>query len=209
MKKLRFLSLVGLTIFLMTVLVPQTVYAGRGDGRRNYWRDGRRHHRDYRYHRYRPTPRKEIRIRFTDRDIDRLIVIGGIYFLSKAISEAGERAREREVVYVYPPPPQYIYVPAPPPQPTYTPLVSTTVVTVRNATNWYIKVSINGTELDLYPGYEQAVSWTYTGRGQYVEARAYQDRYYNRLVGTYQGNLVGYQIPWRLNFDYGSFVLDP
>jgi hypothetical protein len=108
------------------------------------------------------------------------------------------------VVHVSPPPPRYVYVPSP--QPTYTPSVSTTVVTVRNATNWYILVNINGMELSLYPGYEQAVSWTYTGRGHYIEARAYLGPYHQESVGTYQGNLVGYQIPWKLNFDYGSFA---
>lgn len=162
--------------------------------------DQRQHHRYYRYRR--DKPRKTIRMRFTDKDIDRLIVIGGIYFLSKAISEIGQRPRE--VVYVSPPPPRYIYVPSP--QPTYTPSVSTTVVTVRNATNWYVLVNINGMELNLYPRGEQAVSWMYTGRGRYIQAWAYLDPYHQQLVGTYQGNLIGYQIPWRLNFDYGSFA---
>ncbi|MBZ9572687.1 hypothetical protein KJA17_00615 [Patescibacteria group bacterium] len=196
-KRLRFLSLVGLAIFLMvTMTIPQAAYAGRG--RKDYRRrDGRQYHREWRCprcHRYRRhcKCRKEIRIRFTDRDIDRLLVIGGIYFLSKAISECRPK---KEVVYV-----------SPSPQPTYTPTAyATTVVTIRNSTSWYVVVDIDGIEVNLYPGYEQAVSWTYTGTGQYVEARAYQDRRHKRLVGSYQGNLVGYQVPWRLNFEPRSF----
>jgi len=149
----------------------------------------------------RDEPKKTIRIRFTDKDTNRLIAIGGIYFLSKAISEAG---RTKEVVYVSPPP-QYSYAAS---QPTYTPIASAAVtVTVRNSTGWYLVVNINGRQLNLYPGYEQSVSWIYTGQGQYVEAMAYLDPYHQQLAGTYQGNLVGYQIPWRLNFDYGSFTV--
>lgn len=189
-KKLRFLMVIGLILSISLLIAAPPVYAGRG--RKDYRRDGRH----YRYP-YRPYPKERIRIRFTDKDIDRLIVIGGIYFLSKAISEA----RKPEVVYVSPPPP--IYVPSP--QPTYTPVVPISTVTVRNATNWYISVNINGVELNLYPGYEQTVSWTYTVAGHYIEAKAYLDRYHQQLVGTYQGNLVGYQIPWRLNLDYCSF----
>jgi len=188
-KRLSFLSLSVLifSILMMTIVSP--VYAGRD---RNRGRQDRRYHR----------PRREkIRKRSTDKDIDRLIAIGGIYFLTKAISEAGRRPRKK--VYVSPPPPRYIYVPSP--QPTYTPSAFTSVVTVRNATNWYVLVNVNGMELNLYPGCEQAVSWVYTGRGQYIEARAYLDAYRNSLAGVYQGNLVGYQIPWRLNFDYCSF----
>lgn len=188
-------GIIGVSVLISSVLAATPVASA------HTWRhDKGRHHRDYRFRRYRP--RKTLRIRFTDKDIDRLIVIGGIYFLTKAISEIGQRPRE--VVYVSPPPPRYIYVPSP--QPTYTPSVSTTVVTVRNATNWYVLVNINGMELNLYPGSEQAVSWTYTARGHYIEATAYFDPYYQELVGTYQGNLIGYQIPWRLNFDYGSFA---
>lgn len=151
----------------------------------------------------RDEPKKTIRIRFADKDIDRLIAIGGIYFLTKAISEAGKQPQK--VVHVSPPPPRHTYVPSP--QPIYTPGVSSTVVTVGNATNWYVLVNINGMDLNLYPGGEQGLSWTYTGRGHYVEAEAYLDPYHQELVGTYQGNLVGYQIPWRLNFDYGSFTV--
>jgi len=180
------------SVFISSVIAVSPVASART--RRH---DQRQHHRYYR-----SKPRKTIRIRFTDKDIDRLIVIGGIYFLTKAISEAGRRPPE--VVYVSPPPPRRIYVPSP--QPTYTPSVSTTVVTVRNATNWYVLVNINGMELHLYPGREQAVSWTYTGGGHYIKAWAYLDPYHQELVGTYQGNLIGYQIPWRLNFDYGSFA---
>jgi len=151
----------------------------------------------------RDEPKKTIRIRFADKDIDRLIAIGGIYFLTKAISEAGKRPQK--VVHVSPPPPRHTYVPSP--QPIYNPRVSSTVVTVGNATNWYVLVNINGMDLNLYPGGEQDLSWTYTERGHYVEAEAYLDPYHQELVGTYQGNLVGYQIPWRLNFDYGSFAV--
>jgi len=151
----------------------------------------------------RDEPKKTIRIRFADKDIDRLIAIGGIYFLTKAISEAGKRPQK--VVHVSPPPPRR--TPVPLPQPTHTPRVNSNVVTVRNATNWYVLVNINGRDLNLYPGGEQDLSWTYTGRGHYVEAEAYLDPYHQELVGTYQGNLVGYQIPWRLNFDYGSFTV--
>lgn len=198
-RKLRFLSLLAGLIFSISLLtaVPQTVHA-RGKSQKDcWWRDGWRYHRYYRYPRhYRCRPR---RIRFTDKEIDRLIFIGGIYFLSKAISEA---RCKREVVYVFPPP-RYIYVPSP--QPIYTPVAYATTVTVRNSTHWYIVVDINRTKLNLAPGWEQAVSWTYTGRGHYVQAWAYLDPYHQQLAGTYQGNLVGYQIPWRLNFDYGSF----
>ncbi|MFQ6066976.1 MAG: hypothetical protein ACE5K3_06840 [bacterium] len=185
-------GIMGVSVLISSVIAASPV-ASAHTRRHDKWRY-------YRYRKYRP--RKTIRIRFTDKDIDRLIVIGGIYFLTKAISEVGQRPRE--VVYVSPPPTRYIYVPSP--QPTYTPSVSTTVVTVRNATNWYVLVNINGMELNLYPGSEQAVSWTYTARGHYIEARAYLDPYHQELVGTYQGNLIGYQIPWRLNFDYGSFA---
>jgi hypothetical protein len=189
-------GIIGASVLISSVIVAAPV-ASAHTRRHDKWR----HHRDYWYHRHRP--RKTLRIRFTDKDIDRLIVIGGIYFLTKAISEVGRRPRE--VIHVSPPPPRYIHVPSP--QPTYTPSVTTTVVTVRNATNWYVLASINRMELDLYPGSEQALSWTYTGRGHYIEARAYLDPYHRELAGTYQGNLIGYQIPWRLNFDYGSFVL--
>ena len=186
MKKLRVLMVAGL-IFSVSLLMMTPVYAGHGKGGRDY---------RFRYQRY---PRRGIR--FTGRDIDRLIIIGGIYFLTRAISEA----RKPEVVYVYPPPPQYIYVPSP--QPTYTPVVPISTVTVRNVTNWYIVVGIKGMQLNLYPGYEQVVSWIYTGTGQYIEAQAFLDSCHQQLVGTYRGNLVGYQIPWRLNFDYGSFAI--
>lgn len=192
MKKLS-LVLVGVLVFAILSMALSPVYAGRDKGGRDYWRDTTI--RRDRYPRYRRYPR----IRFTGKDIDRLLFVGGIYFLSKAISEA--RRPKKEIIYVSPPP--VVYVSSP--QPTYTPSVSTTVVTVRNVTNWYIVVSINGMQLNLYPGYEQAVSWMYTGMGHYVEARAYQDR---RLVGTYQGNLVGYQIPWILNLDYCSFAVN-
>jgi len=198
-KRRTALGLAG--IMVLSVLISSVIaappVASAHTRRYDHWQ----HRQYYRYRRYRP--RKTIRIRFTDKDIDRLIVIGGIYFLTKAISEIGQRPRE--VVYVSPPPPRYIYVPSP--QPTYTPSVSTTVVTVRNATNWYVLVDIDGMELNLYPGGgEQAISWMYTGRGHYIQARAYLDPWHQQLVGTYQGNLIGYQIPWRLNFDYGSFA---
>lgn len=195
-KKLRFLMVIGLIFSISLLMTASPVSARRG--RRDYWRDGRRYHRHYRrYHR----PRREtIRIRFTDRDIDRLLFIGGIYFLTKAISEAGRR---REVVYVSPPP-QRVYVPAS--QPSYTPTAyATTVVTVRNSTSWYVVVDIAGIEMNLYPGREKTTSWMYIGGGQYVEARAYRDRRHKRLVGIYQGDLMGYQIPWRLNFEPRSF----
>lgn len=196
----RRIALALVSIMVGSILISSVIVAAPVASARTRRDDKRRYHRDYRYRR--PRPKKTIRIRFTNKDIDRLIVIGGIYFLSKAISEAGRRPRE--VVHVSPPPPRYVYVPSP--QPTYTPSVSTTVVTVRNSTDWYILVNINGMELSLYPGYEQAVSWTYTGRGHYIEARAYLGPYHQESVGTYQGNLVGYQIPWKLNFDYGSFA---
>lgn len=196
----RGVALVLAGIIGVSVLISSVIAASPAASAYTRRHDKGRYHRDYRYRRYRP--RKTLRIRFTDKDIDRLIVIGGIYFLTKAISEIGQRPRE--VVYVAPPPPRYVYVT--PPQPTYTPSVSATVVTVRNATNWYILVNINGMELNLYPGSEQAISWTYTARGHHIAARAYLDPYHQELVGTYQGNLIGYQIPWRLNFDYGSFA---
>lgn len=183
-------------LVLISSVIAASPVASAHTRRHDQWR----HERLFRYRRGRP--RKTIRIRFTDKDIDRLIVIGGIYFLSKAISEIGKRPPE--LVYVSPPPPRHIYVPSP--QPAYTPSVSTTGVTVRNATNWYVLVYINGMEFNLYPGRELTVAWTYTGRGHYVEARAYLDPCHRELVGTYQGNLIGYQIPWRLNFDYGSFA---
>jgi hypothetical protein len=197
-KKRTALVLVG--IMVVSILISSVIVASPVASAHTRRQDKWPHHRDYKYRR--PRPKKTIRIRFTDKDIDRLIAIGGIYFLTKAISEAGKRPRE--VVYVSPPPPRCISVPSP--QPTYTPSISTTVVTVRNATNWYVLLNINGMELNLYPGCEQAVSWTYTGRGHYIEASAYCDPCYQKLVGTYQGNLIGYQIPWRLNFDYGSFA---
>lgn len=106
-------------------------------------------------------------------------------------------------ISISPPPPRYIYVPSP--EPIYTPSVSSTVVTVRNATNWYVLVNINGMELDLCPGCQETVSWIYTGKGHAAEARAYLDPSHQKLAGTYQGNLIGYEIPWILNFDYGSF----
>ena len=196
----RRIALVLAGMMAVSVLISSVIVASPVASANTRRHDQRRHHRDYRYRR--DKPRKTIRMRFTDKDIDRLIVIGGIYFLSKAISEVGKRPRE--VVYVSPPPPRYVYVPSP--QPTYTPVVSATVVTVRNATNWYVLVDINGMELNLHPGGEQAVSWRYTGRGHYIQAWAYLDPYHQQLVGTYQGNLIGYQIPWRLNFDYGSFA---
>jgi len=197
-KRRTALVLVG--IMVVSILISSVIAAAPVASAHTRRQDKWPHHRDYRYRR--PEPKKTIRIRFTDKDINRLIAIGGIYFLTKAISEAGKCPRE--VAYVSPPPPRYIYVPSP--QPTYTPSVSTTIVTVRNATNWYVLVNINGMELNLYPGYEQAVSWTYTGRGHYIKARAYLGPYHQESVGTYQGNLIGYQIPWRLNFDYGSFA---
>ncbi len=193
-------ALVLVSIMVGSILISSVIVAAPVASARTRRGDKWPYQRNYRYRR--PEPKKTIRIRFTDKNIDRLITIGGIYFLTKAISEAGKRPQE--VVYVSPPPPRYIYVPSP--QPTYTPSVSTTIVTVRNATNWYVLVNINGMELNLYPGCEQAVSWTYTGGGHYIEASAYCDPRYQELAGTYQGNLIGYQIPWRLNFDYGSFA---
>ncbi len=184
-------------IMVVSVFISSVIAVSPVASARTRRPDQRQH---YRY--YRSKPRKTIRIRFTDKDIDRLIAIGGIYFLTKAISEAGRRPPE--VVYVSPPPPRNIYVPSP--QPTYTPSVSTTAVTVRNSTNWYVSVNIDGMGLNLYPGGEQALSWTYTGREHYIQAWAYLDSCHQELVGTYQGNLIGYQIPWRLNFDYGSFA---
>ncbi len=80
------------------------------------------------------------------------------------------------------------------------------MVTLGNATSWYILVDMNGTEVDLYPGCEESVSWTYTGREQRIRAWAYRDRWYQDLAGTYEGSLIGYQIPWALDFDYGSFI---
>lgn len=195
------IAMVLVGIMVVSVLASSVIAAPSVALARTRRYDQRRHYRYYGYRRDRP--RETLRIRFTDRDIDRLIVIGGIYFLTKAISEIGQRPRE--VVYVSPPPSRCIYVPSP--QPTYTPSVSTTVVTVRNATNWYVLVDIDGMEFNLYPGGgEQAISWTYTGRGRYIQAWAYLDPWHQQLVGTYQGNLIGYQIPWRLNFDYGSFA---
>jgi hypothetical protein len=197
-KRRTALVLVG--IMVVSILISSVIAAAPVASAHTPRQDKWPHQRDYRYRR--PRPKKTIRIRFTDKDIDRIIAIGGIYFLTKAISEAGKRPRE--VVHVSPPPPRYIYVPSP--QPAYTPSVSTTIVTVRNATNWYVLVNINGMELNLSPGCEQAVSWTYTGGEHYIGASAYCDPRYRELVGTYQGNLIGYQIPWRLNFDYGSFA---
>jgi len=194
-------ALVLVGIMVVSILISSMIVAAPVASARTRRDDQWRHGRDYRDRR--PRPKKTIRIRFTDKDINRLIAIGGIYFLTKAISEAGKRPRK--VVHVSPPPPRHTRVPSP--QPTHTPRVSSTVVTVRNATNWYILVNINGMDLNLYPGGEQDLSWTYTGRGHYVEAGAYLDPYHQELVGTYQGNLVGYQIPWRLNFDYGSFTV--
>lgn len=198
-KRRKALVLAG--IMVVSVLISSLIVAAPVASARTRRRDQWRHDRDYRDRRHRP--KKTIRIRFTDKDIDRLIAIGGIYFLTKAISEAGKRPRK--VVHVSPPPPRHTHVPSP--QPTYTPRVSSTVVTVGNATNWYVLVNINGMDLNLYPGSEQGLSWTHTGRGHYVEAEAYLDPYHQELVGTYQGNLVGYQVPWRLNFDYGSFAV--
>lgn len=131
--------------------------------------------------------------------IDRLIAIGAIHLIARAIWEISRCPQE--VVHVSPSPTR-----TPSPQPTYTPSVSATVLTLRNATNWYIVVNMDKREVDLYPGYEQSVSWSYTGREQCVQAWAYRDRWHQELVGTYEGNLIGYQIPWTLDFDYGSFA---
>jgi len=187
----RRIALVLVSIMVGLILISSMIVAAPVASARTRRDDQWRHDRDYRDRR--PRPKKTIRIRFADKDIDRLIAIGGIYFLTKAISEAGKRPQK--VVHVSPPPPRH------------TPRVSSNVVTVRNATNWYVLVNINDMNLNLYPGGEQDLSWTYTGRGHYVEAEAYLDPYHQELVGTYQGNLVGYQIPWRLNFDYGSFTV--
>lgn len=150
-----------------------------------------RRHSKWRRHRYYRHRRS--------RDIDRLIAIGAIHLIARAISDLGRRPQE--VVYVCPPPAR----PASS-QPTYTPSVRPTVVTVRNSTNWYVVVDVNGTEIDLYPGRERSVSWTHTGREYCIRAWAYRDRRYRELVGTYEGNLVGYQAPWILEFDHDSFV---
>ncbi len=203
-KRMVCVCLVVSVLASLVLASPVALARTQRDNKQQYRRDynSRRDDKQQHHRNYREPEKKTIRIRFSGKDIDRLIIIGGIYFLSKAISEAGERARERKVVYVSPPPPRYVYVPAP--QPTYTPIASATV-TVRNSTGWYLVVNINGRQLNLYPGYEQSVSWIYTGQGQYVEVRAYYDAYHQQPAGTYQGNLVGYQIPWILNFDYGSF----
>ena len=192
MKKLRFCLVAGLIFAISLMALGSPVYAGRKrPPRKKYYRPP--YHRPYKYHR----PRKRIRIRIDDRT---MIIGGFIYLLGKAI-EADCR-KEKEVVYVSSPP---VYVPAP--QPTYTPVSPATIVTVKNSTNWYLSVEINGRQLSLYPGSVQPVSWTYTGRGHYVQVWAYLDPYHQELVGTYQGNLIGYQIPWKLNFDYGSFAI--
>jgi hypothetical protein len=152
-------------------------------------RSRRYNHRRYRYPRRRP--RDRVTIRINDKNIDRLIAIGGIYVLARAISEIGKSPQEVASVS---------------PQPTYTPSVRATQVTVRNDTDWYIALSMNGMELDLNPGREQTLSWTYTGKEHPIRAWAYRDPYHRRLLGTYEGNLIGYEIPWTLNFDYDSFV---
>jgi len=185
-------GIIGVSVFMSSVVAASP--AASADIRTH----GRRYnHRRYRYPRR--TPRDRVTIRITDKNIDRLIAIGGIYVLARAISEIGRSPRE--VVYVSPSPTR-----TPSPQPTYTPSVSATVVTLRNATNWYIVVNLDRRELDLHPGYEQSVSWSYTGREQCVQAWAYRDRWHEELVGTYEGNLIGYQIPWTLDFDRGSFA---
>ncbi len=176
-------GIIGVSVFMSSVVAASP--AASADIRTH----GRRYnHRRYRYPRRRP--RDRVTIRITDKNIDRLIAIGGIYVLARAISEIGRSPRE--VVYVS--------------QPTYTPSVRATQVTVRNDTDWYIALSMNGMELDLNPGREQTLSWTYTGREHPIRAWAYRDPYHRRLLGTYEGNLTGYEIPWTLNFDYDSFV---
>lgn len=190
-----FVGIIGILVFMSSVILASPIASAQAR------RDDRLRDRSY-YRHGRSTPRKTLRIRFSDKDVDRLIAIGGIYFVSKVISELDRRPRE--IVYVSPPPPRCSSTPLP--QPTYTPSVCTTAVTVRNTTGWYIAVAINGRQFDLYPGGEESVSWTYTGRGHDVWAWAYQDSYHRQLVGSYQGNLIGYEIPWVLNFDHTSFV---
>lgn len=188
-------GIIGVSMFMSSVVAASP--AASADIRTH----GRKYnHRRYRYPRRRP--RDRVTIRITDKNIDRLIAIGGIYVLARAISEIGRSPRE--VVYVSPPPPRCTSTPSP--QPTYTPSVRATQVTVRNDTDWYIALSMNGMELDLNPGREQTLSWTYTGREHPIRAWAYRDPYHRRLLGTYEGNLTGYEIPWTLNFDYDSFV---
>jgi hypothetical protein len=188
-------GIIGVSVFMSSVILASPIASAQAR------RDDRLRDRSY-YRHGRSTPRKTLRIRFSDKDVDRLIAIGGIYFVSKAISELGRRPQE--VVHVSPPSPRYSGTPSP--QPTYTSSVCTTAATVRNATGWYIAVAINGRQFDLYPGGEESVSWTYTGREHDVCAWAYQDPYRRQLVGTYRGNLIGYEIPWVLNFDHTSFV---
>jgi len=173
-------GVMAISLFVSSVIAVSPA-ASAEIRRRGKWR----HHRRYRYHRR--------------TDIDGLIAIGAIHLIARAIWEI--RRCPQEVAYVSPPPTR-----TPSPQPTYTPSVSATVLTLRNATNWYIVVNMDRREVDLYPGYEQSVSWSYTGREQCVQAWAYRDRWHQELVGTYEGNLIGYQIPWTLDFDYGSFA---
>jgi len=173
-------GIMGISLFVSSVIAASPA-ASAEIRRRGKWP----HRRHYRY------PRRT--------NIDRLIAIGAIHLIARAISEISRCPQE--VVYVSPSPTR-----TPSPQPTYTPSVSATVLTLRNATNWYIVVNLNRREVDLYPGYEQSVSWSYTGREHPIRAWAYRDRWHQELVGTYEGNLIGYQIPWTLDFDYGSFA---
>ena len=173
-------GIMAISLFVSSVIAASPA-ASAEIRRRGKWP----HRRHYRY------PRRT--------NIDRLIAIGAIHLIARAISEISRCPQE--VVYVSPSPTR-----TPSPQPTYTPSVSATVLTLRNATNWYIVVNLNRREVDLYPGYEQSVSWSYTGREHPIRAWAYRDRWHQELVGTYEGNLIGYQIPWTLDFDYGSFA---
>ena len=173
-------GIIGISLFASSVIAASPA-ASAEIRRRAKWP----HRRHYRY------PRRT--------DIDRLIAIGAIHLIARAISEISRCPQE--VVYVSPSPTR-----TPSPQRTYTLSVSATVVMLRNATNWYIVVNLNRREVDLYPKYEQSVSWSYTGREQCVQAWAYRDRWHQELVGTYEGSLIGYQIPWTLDFDYGSFA---
>ncbi len=177
-------GIIGVSVFMSSVVAASPAASAdiRTDGRRD-------NHRRYRYPRRRP--RDRVTIRITDKNIDRLIAIGGIYVLARAISEIGRPPREAVDVS---------------PQPTHTPSVRATQVTVRNDTDWYIVTSMNGTELDLNPGHKQTLSWTYTGGEHPIRAWAYRDPYHRRLLGTYEGNLTGYETPWTLNFDHDSFV---
>ena len=177
-------GIMAISLFVSSVIAASPA-ASAEIRRRGKWP----HRRHYRYPRRRP--RDRVTIRITDKNIDRLIAIGGIYVLARAISEIGKSPQEVASVS---------------PQPTYTPSVRATQVTVRNDTDWYIVTSMNGMELDLNPGREQTLSWTYTGGEYPIRAWAYRDPYHRRLLGTYEGNLTGYEIPWTLNFDYDSFV---